>query len=60
MKPETAHDKIVQMLGATPTGVDELVRECHMSAASVQSMLLELELAGRMERHPGNQVSLGL
>jgi DNA processing protein len=59
-EPETAHDKIVEMLGATPTGVDELVRECHMSAASVQSTLLELELAGRIERHPGNRISLVL
>jgi len=58
--PETAHDKIIELLGATPTGVDELVRECHMSAASVQSTLLELELAGRIERHPGNRISLVL
>ena len=57
-EPETAHEKIIELLGATPTGVDELVRECHMSAASVQSMLLELELAGRIERHPGNRISL--
>lgn len=58
--PGTAHEKIIELLGATPTGVDELVRECHMSAASVQSTLLELELAGRIERHPGNRVSLVL
>ena len=58
--PETTHDRIIELLGATPTGVDELVRECHMSAASVQSTLLELELAGRIERHPGNRISLVL
>ena len=29
-----------------------------MSAAAVQSTLLELELAGRIERHPGNRISL--
>lgn len=59
-EPETAHEKIIELLGATPTGVDELVRECHMSAASVRSLLLELELAGRIERHPGNRISLVL
>lgn len=59
-QPATGHEKIIEMLGATPTGVDELVRECHMSAASVQSSLLELELAGRIERHPGNRISLVL
>jgi DNA processing protein len=29
-----------------------------MSAAIIVTILLELELAGRLERHPGNQVSL--
>ena len=29
-----------------------------MSAASVKSNLLELELSGRIERHSGNRVSL--
>tara|TARA_R110000868_G_scaffold1844_20_gene14747 strand:- start:35061 stop:36182 length:1122 start_codon:yes stop_codon:yes gene_type:complete len=59
-EPLEAHEKIIELLGATPTGVDELVRECHMSAAAVQSSLLELELAGRIERHPGNRISLVL
>ena len=45
-------------LGATPVPVDELVRECQLSAAAVLTILLELELAGRLARHPGNQVSL--
>jgi DNA processing protein len=38
--------------------VDELLRQCHLSAASVNTVLLELELAGRLERHPGNRVCL--
>jgi DNA processing protein len=29
-----------------------------MSSATVSAILLELELAGRLERHPGNRVSL--
>jgi len=33
-------------------------RNCHLSAAAVATLLLELELAGRVERHPGNLVSL--
>ena len=56
--PVSGHDEIVKFLGASPTGVDELVRECHMSAASVKSILLKLELSGRIERHSGNRVSL--
>ena len=58
IEPVSGHDEIVKFLGASPTGVDELVRECHMSAASVKSILLELELSGRIERHSGNRVSL--
>jgi DNA processing protein len=53
-------EKIAGLLSGTPTGVDELVRECHMSAAAIQTALLELELEGRMERHPGNRFSLVL
>ena len=54
----SGYDEIVKFLGASPTGVDEPVRECHMSAASVKSILLKLELPGRIERHSGNRVSL--
>jgi len=49
---------ILERLGPTPVMVDELVRQCQMSAAAVATLLLELELAGRVERHPGNAVSL--
>jgi DNA processing protein len=49
---------ILERLGPTPVPVDELVRQCQMSAAAVATLLLELELAGRIERHPGNLVSL--
>ena len=55
---EDGLDLIVEKLSPTPVAVDELVRQCQMSAASVATLLLELELAGRIERHPGNLVSL--
>jgi DNA processing protein len=51
-------EMILERLGPTPVAVDELVRQCHLSAAAVATLLLELELAGRVERHPGNLVSL--
>ena len=50
--------KVVEALGATPTAVDELVRRCQVSAATVAEILLSLELEGRLERHRGNRVSL--
>ena len=51
-------DLILEELSPTPVAVDELVRQCQLSAAAVATLLLELELAGRIERHPGNLVSL--
>lgn len=49
---------IMELLGFSPVAVDELVRNCQFSIATVSAILLELELAGRLERHPGNRVSL--
>jgi DNA processing protein len=55
---DAALELIAERLGPTPVAVDELVRQCHLSAAAVATLLLELELAGRVERHPGNLFSL--
>ncbi|MBT6119367.1 MAG: DNA-protecting protein DprA, partial [Rhodospirillaceae bacterium] len=54
---EEARKKVVEALGPAPVPVDEIVRQCHLSPSVVSTVLLELELAGRLERHPGNQVS---
>lgn len=56
--PDADRRTIEELLGPDPVMVDELVRQCHLSAPAVRSILLELELAGRLERHPGNRVSL--
>ena len=50
--------QIEEFLGPTPVSVDEIIRNGQFSPAVVSMVLLELELAGRLERHPGNQVSL--
>jgi DNA processing protein len=55
-RTETA--TVLGALGAAPTAVDELVRRCQVSAATVAEVLLALELEGRLERHRGNRVSL--
>lgn len=49
---------VVERLAPTPVAVDEIVRQCQVTPALVLTVLLELELAGRLQRHPGNQVSL--
>jgi DNA processing protein len=60
--PEDASDTerrdVVTLLGPVPVGVDELIRQSGMAPAIVQTVLLELELAGRLERHAGGRVSL--
>jgi DNA processing protein len=49
---------LTRLLGPVPVGVDELVRQSGLSPATVQLVLLELELAGRLDRHAGARVSL--
>lgn len=49
---------IVQALSLTPVTIDEIVRHTEKPAGAVISVLMELELAGRVERHPGQRVSL--
>jgi DNA processing protein len=48
---------VVECLSPTATTVDEIIRECHMSPSIVYAVLLELELAGRIERQPGNRIA---
>ena len=55
---ERARAALLERLGPAPTEVDELIRDSQVSAALVSAVLLELELAGRIERQPGNKVSL--
>ena len=50
--------RLCERLGPEPLLVDELIRQCQASTAEVQRALMELELDGRLERHPGNRVSL--
>ena len=50
--------RIVDLLGPSPVGLDDLIRIAGTSPAIVRTVLLELELAGRLERHGGGLVSL--
>jgi predicted Rossmann fold nucleotide-binding protein DprA/Smf involved in DNA uptake len=50
--------RIVALLGPTPVPIDDLIRLSGSSPAAVRVVLLELELAGRLERHGGALVSL--
>ncbi|MBC2777521.1 DNA-processing protein DprA [Parasphingopyxis marina] len=55
---DSDRETITELLGPVPVSVDEIVRQAGLSPAIVQTVLLELELAGRLERHAGGKVSL--
>lgn len=51
-------DAVIAVLGAAPVGVDEVIRACGLGAGEVQTILMTLELSGKIERLPGNRVAL--
>lgn len=58
MELEKARTALNQLLGPTPVTVDEIVRQCQFSPSVVSVCLLEMELAGRLDRLPGSKVAL--
>jgi DNA processing protein len=55
---EDERSRIIALMGPTPVAIDDLVRLSQTSPAIVRTVLLELEIAGRLERHGGGLVSL--
>ncbi|HSI19588.1 MAG TPA: DNA-processing protein DprA [Sphingomonas sp.] len=55
---DAARRVVTDLLGPVPVAVDELIRQSDLGPAIVQTVLLELELAGRLERHAGGRVAL--
>lgn len=61
MRPDSTEadrDRVLGLLSPTPVDADDLIRESGLDAANVAGLLLELELAGRIARHPSGTVSL--
>jgi DNA processing protein len=56
--PDDSRRTVVDLLGPAPIGIDDLARQSGVPVRTVQLILLELELGGRLERHGGNVVSL--
>ena len=55
---DAERNALAALLGPTPVPVDELIRQSGLAPALVPTILLELELGGRLERHAGGKVSL--
>lgn len=55
---ESERSSVEGLLSHSAIAVDELSRQSGADIAAVQLVLLEMELAGRLERHAGGKVSL--
>lgn len=55
---ESERQIIVNALSPVPSGIDDIIRVTDIDPSSIQMTLLELELAGRLQRHSGGRVSL--
>ena len=56
--PAGMRARIIEALGVAPIELDEIARTSSCTARDMRVVLLELDLAGRIEHHPGNMVSL--
>ena len=52
-----ARRQVAMLLGPSPLPVDELARHCKVSIGALAAVLMELELAGKVETLPGNRVA---
>lgn len=57
---QTDRARIVEALGPAPVDIDEIIRHTGIAPAAVYLVLLELDLAGRLQRHPGGAVSIDM
>lgn len=51
------YEKLLEAIGFEPAPVDEIIRRSELTTAAVSSMLLTMELDGRVEAHPGGRYS---
>ncbi|NKB48581.1 MAG: DNA-protecting protein DprA [Alphaproteobacteria bacterium] len=54
---DSARKAVAACLSPTAVTVDEIVRQCQVTAPVVHTVLLEMELAGLIERQPGNRIA---
>ncbi|POF29014.1 DNA-processing protein DprA [Roseibium marinum] len=54
---DSLRQKVLSALGPAPVDLDELIRFLGADTRSIHVILLELELAGKIERHRGNKIS---
>ena len=55
---DRARAVILESLSASPTLLDDILAATGLTPHMLMAVLLELELAGRLERHAGSKVAL--
>ena len=55
---DRARDAVIESLSASPTMTDDILAMTQLTPHILMAVLLELELAGRLERHAGSKVAL--
>ncbi|MGV1803322.1 DNA-processing protein DprA [Agrobacterium vitis] len=55
---EQDRSRIIDALGITPVEVDDIIRHTQLPPSAVYLVMLELDIAGRLHRHPGGLVSI--
>jgi DNA processing protein len=55
---ESERERVIGALGPSPVDIDELIRSTGLETRKVHIVLLELDLAGRLQRHGQQLVSL--
>ncbi len=57
MDNDPEYEKLLEAIGFEPAPVDEIIRRSELTTAAVSSMLLTMELDGRVVAHPGGRYS---
>lgn len=55
---DTERGRIISALGPTPADADEIAQFTGLPTRAINVVILELEIAGRLERHSGGKISL--
>jgi DNA processing protein len=56
-EPTSARDRVKALIGIAAVAIDDIARQADLPVRTVQTALVDLELAGEIDRHPGNVVS---
>ncbi|KGJ08729.1 hypothetical protein IC63_03815 [Paracoccus sphaerophysae] len=51
-------ERLLRLIGPSPTEEDSLIRDLGVSPAQLAPVILDLELAGRIQRLPGGRIAL--